>query len=1052
MSISAPFIRRPIGTSLLAAALLLSGILAFNYLPVASLPRVDFPVISVGAQLPGADPQTMASSVATPLERQFGRISGVNQMTSSSQLGSTGIALQFDLNRNIDAAARDVQAAINAARSQLPANLPSNPTYRKINPADAPILILALTSDTVPVARLYDTSDSILAQKLSQVNGVGQVFTYGSAPPAVRAEVNPMLLNKLGVGLDTVRNALNLANANQAKGQVSNGAISQEFADNDQLFTADEYRPLIVAYHNGGPVRLGDVAGVEDSVADVHNLGLANGKPGVLVVIFRQPGANVIETVDRVRALMPYLQSSISPAIKLAVVSDRTITVRASVKDIESTLLISIVLVILVVFVFLRTVRATVIPSIAVPLSLVGTFGGMYLLDYSLDNLSLMALAISTGFVVDDAIVVLENITRYVEQGMDAVQAAFKGAAEIGFTVLSMSLSLVAVFIPLLMMGGIVGRLFREFAVTLSIAIGVSLIVSLTTTPTMCAKFLRRSPPNERHNVLYRASEWFFNNLLATYRQALKWVLAHQPVTLAVTILVACLSVYLYIIVPKGFFPQQDTGRLNGSVQAAQDISFQAMSGKMEQFVKIVLKDPAVDTAVGFAGGGSATNQGRFFVMLKPLEQRGQCKTPHFWNPCYFSADDVINRLRGKLAVVPGATLFLQTQQDLTIGGRYGQAQYQYTIQGEDLNELNNWGPLLLQKMRSLQELRDVNTDQQDKGLQAQLVIDRDTASRLGVAAQDIDNALYDAFGQRQVSTMYRPLNQYHVVMEVAPEFQQTTEALQNIYLRSSSGAPIPLAAFTHFVPSNMPLAVNHQSQFPAVTISFNLAPGVSLGQATQAIENVQRSIGFPETIQASFQGTAAAFKDSLSSEPVLILTALITVYIVLGMLYESYIHPITILSTLPSAGVGALLALLLTHNELNVIGTIGIILLIGLVKKNAIMMIDVALEVERTQGKKPVDAIYDACLLRFRPIMMTTMAALLGGLPLALGTGTGSELHRPLGITIVGGLIVSQALTLFTTPVVYVYLDRLRMALRGGEETPVTTDSPGVASPSPAR
>ena len=1051
MSISAPFIRRPIGTSLLAAALLLSGILAFNYLPVASLPRVDFPVISVGAQLPGADPQTMASAVATPLERQFGRISGVNQMTSSSQLGSTGIALQFDLNRNIDAAARDVQAAINAARSQLPANLPSNPTYRKINPADAPILILALTSDTVPVARLYDTSDSILAQKLSQVNGVGQVFTYGSAPPAVRAEVNPMLLNKLGVGLDTVRNALNLANSNRAKGQVESGTTSQEFSDNDQLFTADEYRPLIVAYHNDGPVRLGDVADVQDSVADVHNLGLANGKPGVLVVIFRQPGANVIETVDRVRALMPYLQSSISPAIKLAVVSDRTITVRASVKDIESTLLISIVLVILVVFVFLRTVRATVIPSIAVPLSLVGTFGGMYLLGYSLDNLSLMALAISTGFVVDDAIVVLENITRYVEQGMDAVQAAFKGAAEIGFTVISMSLSLVAVFIPLLMMGGIVGRLFREFAVTLSIAIGVSLVVSLTTTPTMCAKFLRPSESNERHNVFYRSSEWFFDRILATYRHALTWVLRHQPVTLLVTILVACLSVYLYIIVPKGFFPQQDTGRLQGSVQAAQDISFQAMRGKMGQFVQIILKDPAVSTAVGFAGGGSATNQGRFFVMLKPLEQRGQCKTPHFWNPCYVSVDDVIDRLRGKLAVVPGATLFLQAQQDLTIGGRYGQAQYQYTIQGEDLNELNNWGPLLLQKMRRLQELRDVNTDQQDRGLQARLVIDRDTASRLGVAAQDIDNALYDAFGQRQVSTMYRPLNQYHVVMEVAPEFQQTTEALQNIYLRSSTGAPIPLAAFTHFTPSNMPLAVNHQSQFPSVTISFNLAPGVSLGQATLAIEKVQQSIGFPATIQASFQGTAAAFKDSLSSEPVLILTALITVYIVLGMLYESYIHPITILSTLPSAGVGALLALLLTHNELNVIGTIGIILLIGLVKKNAIMMIDVALEVERTQGKPPVEAIYDACLLRFRPIMMTTMAALLGGLPLALGRGTGSELHRPLGITIVGGLIVSQALTLFTTPVVYVYLDRLRLALRGGERKPMLQDSSGTPTPSPA-
>jgi multidrug efflux pump len=1051
MSISAPFIRRPIGTSLLAAALLLSGILAFNYLPVSSLPRVDFPVISVGASLPGADPQTMASAVATPLERQFGRISGVNQMTSSSQLGSTGITLQFDLNRNIDAAARDVQAAINAARSQLPANLPSNPTYRKANPADAPILILALTSDTVPVARLYDTSDSILAQKLAQVDGVGQVFTWGSAPPAVRAEVNPTLLNKLGVGLDTVRNSLSAANANRAKGQVSDNATSWSFDDNDQLFTADEYRPLIVAYNNGGPVRLGDVADVQDSVADVRNVGLANGKPGVLIVLFRQPGANVIETVDRVRALMPYLQSSISPAIKLQVVSDRTLTVRASVKDIESTLLISIVLVILVVFVFLRTVRATLIPSIAVPLSLVGTFGGMYLLGYSLDNLSLMALAISTGFVVDDAIVVLENIMRYVEHGMDAVQAAFKGAAEIGFTVLSMSLSLVAVFIPLLMMGGIVGRLFREFAVTLSMAIGVSLLVSLTTTPTMCAKFLRPSPPNEQHNVVYRASEWFFDRLLATYRHALKWVLAHQPLTLVVTILVACLSGYLYVKVPKGFFPQQDTGRLNGSVQAGQDISFQAMSGKMEQFVKIVLKDPAVDTAVGFAGGGSATNQGRFFVMLKPLEQRGQCKTPHIWNPCYVSADDVINRLRGKLAVVPGATLFLQVQQDLTIGGRYGAAQYQYTIQGEDLNELNTWAPLLFEKMRGIPQLRDVNTDQQDKGLQAQLVIDRDTASRLGVAAQDIDNALYDAFGQRQVSTMYRPLNQYHVVMEVAPQFQQTTEALQNIYLRSTSGTPIPLAAFTHFVPSNIPLGVNHQSQFPSVTISFNLAPGASLGQATQAIEKVESTIGFPTTIQASFQGTAQAFQDSLSSELVLIITALVTVYIVLGMLYESYIHPITILSTIPSAGVGALLALLITHNELNVIGTIGIILLIGLVKKNAIMMIDVALEVERKEGKKPAEAIYEACLLRFRPIMMTTMAALLGGLPLALGTGTGSELHRPLGITIVGGLIVSQALTLFTTPVVYVYLDRFRLWVRGGEATPLMQDSSGAPTPSPA-
>ncbi|HVR25195.1 MAG TPA: multidrug efflux RND transporter permease subunit [Candidatus Polarisedimenticolia bacterium] len=1049
MSISAPFIRRPIGTSLLAAALLLSGILAFNFLPVASLPRVDFPVIQISAALPGADPQTMASAVATPLERQFGRISGVNQMTSTSQLGSTSIVLQFDLNRNIDAAGRDVQAAINAARSQLPANLPSNPNYRKANPADAPIMILALTSDTETVPQMYDAADSILAQKLAQVSGVGQVFVGGAAQPGVRAEVNPTLLNKLGVGLDTVRNALNAANANRAKGLVSNGTTSSTFSDNDQLFTADQYRPLIVAYNNGAPVRLGDVADVQDSVVDVRNLGLANGKPSVLIIVFRQPGANIIETVDRVVALMPYLQSSISPAIGLTIAMDRTVTVRASVKDIEFTLILSIFLVILVVFAFLRTVRATIIPSIAVPLSLVGTFGGMYLLGFSLDNLSLMALAISTGFVVDDAIVVLENITRYVEQGMDAVQAAFKGAAEIGFTVLSMSVSLVAVFIPLLLMGGIVGRLFREFAITLSIAIAVSLLVSLTTTPTMCAKFLRPPAKDEKRSHLYRASEWVFDKTLAGYRHALRWVLDYQLVTLVVTILVAVLSGYLYYIVPKGFFPQQDTGRLTGSVQAAQDISFQAMRGKMERFVQIVMKDPAVDTIVGFAGGNTVSNQGRFFIMLKPLAERGKCTNQHFWQSCpTVSADNVINRLRGKLSVVPGATLYLQSAQDLTIGGRQSNAQYQYTLQGEDLNELNTWAPQLLAKMRSLPDLRDVNTDQQDKGLQAQLVIDRDTASRLGVATADIDNALYDAFGQRQVSTMYRPLNQYHVVMEVAPEFQQTTEALQNIYLRSSNGAPIPLSAFTHYAPSNIPLAVNHQSQFPSVTLSFNLAPGVSLGQATLAINNAESSIGFPATIQGSFQGTAAAFQDSLSNELILIITALVTVYIVLGMLYESYIHPITILSTIPSAGVGALLALILTHNELNVIGTIGIILLIGLVKKNAIMMIDVALEVERTQGKKPADAIYEACLLRFRPIMMTTMAALLGGLPLALGTGTGSELHRPLGITIVGGLIVSQALTLFTTPVVYVYLDRLRLALRGGEN-PSLSGSPG---PSPAQ
>jgi multidrug efflux pump len=1035
MNISAPFIKRPIGTSLLAAAVLMSGILAFNFLPVAPLPQVEFPVIQVSAGLPGASPETMASAVATPLERQFGRISGVNQMTSTSQLGSTSIVLQFDLNRNIDAAGRDVQAAINAARSQLPSNLPGNPTYRKVNPADAPILILALTSDIVTLPKMYDAADSILAQKLSQVDGVGQVFVGGGARPAVRAEVNPTLLNKLGVGLDTVRNALSAANANSPKGEVAGPINAWAIAANDQIFQAEQYQKLIVAYQNGAAVRLRDVADVEDSVEDIRNVGLANGKPAVLVIVFRQPGANIIGTVDRVRSELPLLKSSISPAIDLSVVLDRTITVRASVKDIEFTLVISVILVILVVFAFLRTFRATLIPSVAVPLSLIGTFGVMYLLGYSLDNLSLMALAISTGFVVDDAIVVLENITRYIEQGMEPVSAAFRGAREIGFTVLSMSTSLVAVFIPILMMGGIVGRLFREFAVTLSVAIGVSLLVSLTTTPTMCAKFLRPMD-QESHGRIYRFSEGVFDRILDIYRHSLGWVLRHQPLTLLVTIVTAGLSIYLYVIVPKGFFPQQDTGRVMGSVQASQDISFDAMKQKMSQFVRIVIEDPAVQTIVGFAGGNTSSNAGRMFITLKPLSQRK------------ITADQVIARLRRKLAVVPGATLYMQSAQDLTIGGRQSQAQFQYTLQGENLQDLNHWAPRLLEKLRSLPQLRDVNTDQQDKGLEATVIIDRDTAARLGVAAADIDNALYDAFGQRQVSIMYRQLNQYHVVMEVAPEFSRSTEALENIYVRAANGTPVPLAAFAHFGPSNTPLAVSHQGQYPSVTISFNLAPGVALGQATEIIEQAERSIAFPASINASFQGTAAAFQSSLQSEPLLILGALVTVYIVLGVLYESYIHPITILSTLPSAGVGAILALLLTHNELNVIGLIGIILLIGIVKKNAIMMIDFALEVERGEGKSSRDSIYEACILRFRPIMMTTMAALLGGLPLALGTGTGSELRRPLGITIVGGLIVSQALTLFTTPVVYLYLDRLRLWATGKSHEP----SPRPLPPIPPR
>jgi multidrug efflux pump len=1035
MNISAPFIRRPIGTSLMAMALLMAGALAFNFLPVAPLPQVEFPVIQVSAALPGASPETMASAVATPLERQFGRIAGINQMTSTSQLGSTSIVLQFDLNRNIDAAGRDVQAAINAARSQLPANLPGNPNYRKVNPADAPILILALTSDILTLPQMYDAADSILSQKLAQIEGVGQVFVGGGAKPAVRAEVNPTLLNKLGVGLDTVRTALTSANANSPKGEMTGPVNSWTVDANDQIFLADQYRRLIVSYNNGAPVRLGDVATVSDSVEDIRNVGLSGGKPAVLIIVSRQPGANIIATVDRVRAALPQLKSSISPAIDVNVVLDRTTTVRASVKDIEFTLIISVFLVILVVFAFLRTFRATLIPSVAVPLSLVGTFAVMYLLGYSLDNLSLMALAISTGFVVDDAIVVLENITRHIEEGVAPVQAAFLGAREIGFTVLSMSTSLVAVFIPILMMGGIVGRLFREFAVTLSVAIAVSLLVSLTVTPMMCAKFLR-SADKEKHGRIYRFSEKFFDTILSLYSRSLKVVLRHQPLTLLITIATAALSVYLYIIVPKGFFPQQDTGRIQGSVQAAQDISFAAMKEKMTQFVTLIVKDPAVETVVGFAGGNTSANQGRMFITLKPLAERK------------ITADQVIGRLRRKLSVVPGATLFMQSAQDLTIGGRQSQAQFQYTLQGENLDDLNHWAPLLLDKLRKLPELRDVNTDQQDKGLEATVIIDRDTASRLGVDAAQIDSALYDAFGQRQVSIMYKPLNQYHVVMEVAPEFSNSTEALQNIYVRATNGTAVPLSSFAHFGPSNTPLAVSHQGQYPAVTLSFNLAPNVSLGEATEAINNAQRSINFPTTIDASFQGTAAAFQSSLASEPLLILAALVTVYIVLGVLYESYIHPITILSTLPSAGVGAILALLLTHSELNVMGLIGIILLIGIVKKNAIMMIDFALETER-KGKDSGESIYEACIRRFRPIMMTTMAALLGGLPLALGTGTGSELRRPLGITIVGGLIMSQALTLFTTPVIYLYLDRLRMRLGSKRDAPDTNRLPPL-SPRP--
>ena len=1016
MSISAPFIKRPVATSLLTVALALAGALAFRFLPVSPLPQVEFPTIQVTAALPGASPETMASSVAMPLERQFGRIAGVTEMTSTSSLGSTSITLQFDLSRNIEAAAREVQAAINAARGQLPTNLPNNPTYRKINPADAPILIVALTSDTVDTGRMYDAASSILQQKLSQVEGVGQVVVGGGALPAVRVELNPLVLNQYGIGLDQVRAVLNTANANRPKGQLADATTAWEISTTDQLLKAEQYRPLIVAYRRGAAVRLSDVAEVEDSVENLRNAGLANGKPAVLIMIYRQPGANIIETVDRVRGLLPQLQAAISQAIQLSVMIDRTTTIRASIADVELTLIISIGLVVLVVFIFLRNVWATLIPGVVVPLSLIGTFGVMYLLGYSLDNLSLMALTISTGFVVDDAIVVIENIARYLEQGLRPVQAALRGAREIGFTVLSMSTSLVAVFIPILLMGGIVGRLFREFAVTLSVAIAVSLIVSLTTTPMMCAKFLK-SEKHRAHGRLYRASERAFEWLLHRYEAGLSWVLRHAQLTLLVAVITVCVNVYLYLIVPKGFFPEQDTGRLAGAIQADQDTSFQAMQQKLSQLVSLVMADPAVDTVVGLTGGiGGSSNTGRMFVSLKPLAERK------------VSAGQVIARLRPKLSTVPGASLYLQAVQDIRVGGRLSNAAYQFTLWGDNLRELNAWAPRLLGKLQTLSYLADVSSDQQNRGLEAALVIDRDTAARLGITPQMIDDTLYDAFGQRQVSTMYTQLNQYHVVMEVAPRFWQNPETLQDLYVRSASGAQVPLSAFTHFAPTTTALAVNHQGQFPAVTLSFNLAPGVALGDAVSAIAAAERELGLPASLHTSFQGTAQAFQASLANEPLLILAALVTVYIVLGVLYESYLHPLTILSTLPSAGVGALLALLFCRTDLSVIAMIGIILLIGIVKKNAIMMIDFALEAQRQEGRGPEEAIYTACLLRFRPIMMTTLAALFGGLPLALGTGVGAELRRPLGLTIVGGLLVSQLLTLYTTPVIYLYLDRLRL------------------------
>jgi multidrug efflux pump len=1015
---SAPFIRRPVATSLITFAILLSGVVAFRFLPVAPLPQVDFPTISVGAGLPGASPETMASAVATPLERQFGRIAGVTQMTSSSGLGSTNVTLQFDLNRDINAAARDVQAAINASRSQLPADIPVQPTYRKVNPADSPIMLLALTSDNIPSSQIYDAADSILAQKLAQVEGVGQVGVFGSARPAVRVEANPYQLNSYGISLEQVRKSLQAANANLAKGSLADSRQTWALTDTDQIFKAYEYQPLIVAGHVGAPVRLRDIAVVKDSVEDNRNLGLSGGKPAVLLAIFRQPAANMIETVDRITTLLPQLRASVSPSLHLNVAVDRTTTIRASVHDVEVALIISIILVIFVVFAFLRNVWATIIPSVAVPLSLIGTFGVMYLCHYSLDNLSLMALTICTGFVVDDAIVVIENISRHIEAGMKPFDAAMKGASEIGFTVLSMSTSLVAVFIPILLMGGIVGRLFREFAVVLSVAIGVSLFVSLTTTPMMCARFLRHE--TGKHNILYRFSENAFNRLLRTYDFSLRWVLRHQFLILLVTVGTVCLNIYLFIQTPKGFFPQQDTGRFTGSIQGDQDLSFAAMSSKMRMFTDIVAADPAVDTITSFTGGGSGGSSARMFGQLKPLNERK------------LSVDQVIARIRSKSSGIPGAALYLQAVQDLSVGGRMGAAQYQYTLQADNLDDLTHWAPILQQRLARVPELRDVNSDQQMHGLESVIIIDRDSAGRLGVNLLDIDNTLSDAFGQRQVSNIYKGLNQYHVVLEVDPQFQRSPDALNSVYVPSKTGKLVPLSAFAHYEHSNTALSVNHQGIFPAITLSFNLAPGASLGPAVQHIEAARRELGVPATVHATFQGTAQAFQDSLSNQMVLILTALAAVYIVLGILYESFIHPITILSTIPSAGIGALLAIQFIKSDLNIIALIGIILLIGIVKKNAILMIDFAVQVEREEGLSPVEAIYKACLLRFRPILMTTMAALLGAMPLALGVGVGSELRRPLGITIVGGLILSQLLTLFTTPVVYIYMDRLQSWIQG--------------------
>ena len=1021
MNPSRLFILQPVATTLLTVAVLLAGGVAYTQLPISALPQVDYPTIQVLTFYPGASPDVMASSVTSPLERQFGQLPGLNQMTSTSSFGASLITLQFTLEHPIDVAEQEVQAAINVASTYLPRDLPNPPIYSKVNPADTPILTLALTSDTLPLSRVEDLADTNLAQKISQLPGVGLVSISGGQRPAVRVQADPTALASYGLGLEDLRAVLGQANVDQAKGNLEGPRQAFTIGANDQLLSSDEYKNIVVTYKNGAPVRLSDVANVIDGVENVKLAAWRNETPAVIVNIQRQPGANIIAVVDRIKRLLPQLKASLPSSIEITTLTDRTTTIRASVADVQFTLILTIALVVMVMFLFLRSLSATIIPSVAVPISIVGTFGVMYLLGYSLDNLSLMALTISTGFVVDDAIVMIENIARYIEAGDSPLHAALKGSEQIGFTIVSLTVSLIAVLIPLLFMGDIVGRLFREFAVTLSVAILVSAVVSLTLTPMMCAKILR-GEHEASHTRFYRLTERAFTWMIDRYATTLRWVLRHQPGTLVVTIGTLVLTIVLYVVVPKGFFPVQDTGVILGVSEAPETISFTALSERQRALTRVILKDPDVaslSSFIGIDGTNMTPNSGRIQINLKPREER------------HADATEIIRRLHTALDGVEGITLYMQPVQDLTVENRVSRTQYQYTLEDADSRELAEWTPRLIAKLKELPELREVASDQQNGGLQAMLDIDRDTASRLGIVPQLIDDTLYDAFGQRQVSTIYTQLNQYHVVLEVLPAYQENPDALKSIYVKSASGAQVPLSSFTRFVPGTTPLAINHQGQFPSVTLSFNLAPGVALGHAVTAIKNAERQIGLPVSIRPSFQGTAQAFQASLATQPLLILAALITVYIVLGVLYESYIHPVTILSTLPSAGVGAILALQLFRTHLDIIALIGIILLIGIVKKNAIMMIDFALEAEREAGKPPAEAIYQACLLRFRPIMMTTMAALLGGLPLALGTGTGSELRRPLGITIVGGLILSQILTLYTTPVVYLYFDRLAKRFR---------------------